>query len=212
VTEPLQLGLFGDSRRHVLNTPDYPEFRERLAAFDCRACGLWQGRTRLVVDRGNPGAGLLVVGEAPGEQEDLQGLAFVGRAGRLLDDLMASAGLDTRREMLITNVVKCRPPQNRVPSPEEARACLPFLRRQMELVRPSCVLLLGATAARHLFPLSVIGPLRDRVGTFFEDPDHPGVRFMLLYHPAYLLRDPRKKKDAWEHVLRFRDWWLSRGG
>jgi uracil-DNA glycosylase family 4 len=184
----------------------YAEFRSRLAAFDCRACGLAAGRTRLVIDRGNPAARLMVIGEGPGREEDLAGQAFVGRSGRLLDELLAAIGLDTGRDLLIANVVKCRPPDNRAPRAEEARACLPLLSRQIELVAPRGILLLGATASRFLFPERRNLTMREEVGRLFSHPAHPGVTFMLLYHPAYLLRDPRKRKEMREHLETFRRW------
>jgi uracil-DNA glycosylase len=207
MTGSLQPGLFDGPVDRILAASTYGEFRSRLAAFDCRACGLAAGRTRLVVDRGNPAARLMVIGEGPGREEDLAGQAFVGRAGRLLDELLAAIGLNTDRDALIANVVKCRPPDNRAPQAEEARACVPFLLRQIELVAPVCILLLGATAARFLFPGKKSPTMRDEAGKLFGHPGHPGITFMMLYHPAYLLRDPRKKKDMGEHLESFRQWW-----
>lgn len=142
----------------------------------------------------------MVIGEAPGENEDLQGQAFVGRAGQMLDKIMESIGLDTNKDMLIVNVVKCRPPKNRAPTPAEADNCRPFLDWQIRFVKPRVVVLLGATAAKHLMPKQKGENMKDRVGQFFDIPNYPQTKFLLLYHPAYLLRDPRKKKDMWEHI------------
>ncbi len=153
-----------------------------------------------MVDRGNPQAPIVAIGEAPGENEDLQGKAFVGRAGQLLDKIMQSIGVDTNKDMLILNVVKCRPPENRAPKPQEVENCFPFLEWQLGFVKPKLILLLGATAAKHLIPDQRDTNMKDRVGQFFDLEKVPGVKFMLLYHPAFLLRDPRKKKDMWEHV------------
>lgn len=184
----------------------YEEFKSRLIESNCPKCPeLCAARHNIVVDRGNPKTKIVVIGEGPGENEDLQGKAFVGRAGQLLDKIMESIGLDTNKDMLILNVVKCRPPDNRLPKPMEAANCKPYLEWQLRFVKPKVIVLLGATAAKHLMPNQKAGGMKDRVGQFFDLPEHPGVRFLLLYHPAYLLRDPRKKKDMWEHVKKLKD-------
>jgi DNA polymerase len=190
---------------HVLAAPNYSAFKKRLAASGCPKCPeLCANRHHIVVDRGNPEADIVVIGEAPGETEDLQGRAFVGRSGQLLDKVLDSVGLSTDRDMLIINVVKCRPPANRAPKPVEAKNCFPYLRQQLNFVKPSVVLLLGATAAKHLMPESKNQNMKDRVGQFFSAEGFPGVTFQLLYHPAYLLRDPRKKADMLEHLKALR--------
>lgn len=179
----------------------YNEFRQKLNQSECSLCpSLCEKRSHIVVDRGNPASKIVLIGEAPGENEDLQGLSFVGRAGQLLDQIMASIGLDTNQDTLILNVVKCRPPENRKPTPAEAKNCWPFLKWQLEFVKPRVVVLLGATAAKYFLPKESEGSMKDRVGKFFGAVDFPSIRFFLLYHPAYLLRDPRKKKDMNEHV------------
>jgi DNA polymerase len=210
VSDTFQFELFDGPANRILGAPDYASFRERLTGSTCSRCGLAAGRTNIVVDRGNPETRLMVVGEGPGEQEDLQGRAFVGRAGKLLDEIMRAVDLDTERDMLIVNVVKCRPPGNRQPQADEAAACLPFLRKQVALTRPACILLLGATAARHLLPERKLASMGEEVGRFFTSPEWPGIDLMLLYHPAFLLRDPRKKKDMWDHVRAFKSWWAGR--
>ncbi|MGH7197336.1 MAG: uracil-DNA glycosylase, partial [Candidatus Omnitrophota bacterium] len=133
-----------------LEAKTYPVFKEALAASGCLKCALSRSRTHIVVDRGDPKAKVVIIGEAPGENEDREGKAFVGRAGRLLDAMMKEAGFDTDRQSLIINIVKCRPPENRKPAAEEAEACSPFLKKQLELVKPEAILLLGATALRHM--------------------------------------------------------------
>ncbi len=179
----------------------YHEFRKTLSESHCSQCAeLCPTRHNIVVDRGNPQTKIMVIGEAPGENEDLQGQAFVGRAGQMLDKIMESIGLDTNKDMLIVNVVKCRPPKNRAPTPAEADNCRPFLDWQIRFVKPRVVVLLGATAAKHLMPKQKGENMKDRVGQFFDIPNYPQTKFLLLYHPAYLLRDPRKKKDMWEHI------------
>ena len=151
-------------REKLLAIGEYRKFRDALAASDCRDCTLASGRNRIVVDRGNPKARVMAVGEGPGAEEDERGLAFVGRGGRLFDRLMAEAGIDTNRDLLIANVVKCRPPGNRVPLVSEAEACLPFLRHQIRMVGPEVIILLGATSLRFLLPLLRKNPMKALVG------------------------------------------------
>ena len=192
-------------REKLLAIGEYRKFRDALAASDCRDCTLASGRNRIVVDRGNPKARVMAVGEGPGAEEDERGLAFVGRGGRLFDRLMAEAGIDTNRDLLIANVVKCRPPGNRVPLVSEAEACLPFLRHQIRMVGPEVIILLGATSLRFLLPSLRKNPMKALVGKPHFDPAFPGVTFLVFYHPAYLLRDPRKQVDAREHIALLKD-------
>ncbi|MCU0728255.1 MAG: uracil-DNA glycosylase, partial [Planctomycetes bacterium] len=151
----------------------YSVFREALATGGCRLCALAGNRTRIVVDRGNPGARAMAIGEAPGVEEDRRGLAFVGRGGRLFDQLAREAAIEPDRDLLIANIVKCRPPDNRVPRPEEVAACLPYLRQQIELVQPVVIAFLGATALRTLCPAMARSAMRDLVGRLFADPEFP---------------------------------------
>ena len=201
------LDLFDNAHNRILEAREYGSFKEALSASGCARCPLSRHRTHIVVDRGNPAAKVLFVGEAPGENEDLQGRAFVGRAGRLLDEMLGEIGFDTDRDCLIVNVVKCRPPENRAPLPEEAEACLPFLRRQIELVKPKIIGLLGATALRHLVSDRKKLSMEDQVGKFFEHPQYPGVRLIILYHPAFILRDPRKRPAMQQHLRQLCDAW-----
>lgn len=161
---------------------------------ECTRCALAKGRNKIVFGDGDPNARLMFVGEGPGADEDAQGLPFVGRAGQLLNNMIAAMGLK-REQVYIANIVKCRPPQNRVPEPEEAHTCSPFLFQQMDVIRPQVVVALGATAALYLLGVkSPLSALRGRV--------HPcrGARLIVTYHPAYLLRDPRQKKEAWRDL------------
>jgi DNA polymerase len=192
--------------REILRLPDYGAFAGALRESGCTLCGLSEGRTNLVVDRGNPEARILAVGEGPGADEDATGRAFVGRGGKLLDRLFAEEGFDTDTDLLIANVVKCRPPGNRAPKADEAAACLPFLRRQIELVDPEAIVLLGASAVKFVLPALAKRRLGDLVGREITDLAFPGVRFLVLYHPAYLLRDPRKQPLAREHLRLLREW------
>ncbi|WP_420236621.1 uracil-DNA glycosylase [Telmatobacter bradus] len=158
---------------------------------DCTRCSLHKGRNQLVFADGDPNARLLFVGEGPGADEDAQGLPFVGRAGQLLNNMINAMGLQ-REQVYIANVVKCRPPQNRTPEPEEAHTCTPFLFRQIDVVRPEVIVALGATAATYLLgQRQPLAGLRGRVHSFRQ------TKLIVTYHPAYLLRDPRQKKEAW---------------
>ncbi len=158
---------------------------------DCTRCALHKGRHSIVFGVGNPAARLMFVGEGPGADEDAQGEPFVGRAGQLLNNMIAAMGLK-REECYIANIVKCRPPGNRTPEPEEANTCSPFLFRQIDVVRPQVLVALGATAATYLLGArQPLAGLRGRVHAY------RGLSLIVTYHPAFLLRDPRQKKEAW---------------
>ena len=164
----------------------------RQAVTECRACGLCDGRTNTVFGVGDSQPDWLVVGEAPGEQEDLQGEPFVGQAGKLLDNMLRAIGLDRQRKVYIANVLKCRPPGNRNPDPSEVAQCEPFLRRQVELLRPKIILAMGRFAVQSLLgSAEPIGRLRGRVHQY------QGVPLVVTYHPAYLLRNLPEKAKAW---------------
>lgn len=161
---------------------------------DCQRCRLAQGRNKIVFAAGEADAQLMFVGEGPGADEDAQGLPFVGRAGQLLNNMIAAMGLK-REQVYIANIVKCRPPQNRKPEPEEAHSCMPFLERQIEVVRPRVLVALGATAATYLLGMrGSIGSMRGRIH------DYHGIQTVVTYHPAFLLRDPAQKKEAWKDL------------
>ena len=168
----------------------------RTAVPACTLCGLHKERTQTVFGVGNPRAQWLIIGEAPGAEEDRQGEPFVGRAGQLLNAMLAAIGLK-REEVFICNILKCRPPQNRDPKPEEAAACAPFLQKQIELVQPRIILALGRIAAQNLLRTDTpIGRMR---GQRYEYPD-PKVPVVVTYHPAYLLRSPTEKRKVWEDL------------
>lgn len=160
----------------------------------CRACALAETRTNVVFGVGNPEAEVLFIGEAPGANEDAQGEPFVGRAGKLLDDMLAMIGLD-RSKIYITNSVKCRPPQNRDPLNTEKDACRGFLRRQVDLMRPKIIVCLGRISAAEIIKEDF--KITQEHGQFFE---RGGIQMMALYHPAALLRDPRKKPETFEDL------------
>lgn len=188
---------------------NYQEFRDALKRSDCKLCALSESRTQIVVDRGNPKARVLIVGEAPGRNEDEKGEPFVGRSGKLLDAMLLELGFDTRKDALVANIAKCRPPDNRPPRPEEASACLPYLWQQMQWVKPKLVALMGATAIRHIFPEKKGFSMEQQAGRFFSHDQWPGVRWVALFHPAYILRDPRKRPLMQMHLKQFVELWKT---
>ena len=166
----------------------------------CMRCGLCEGRTQVVNTHGNHQARLMFVGEAPGADEDAQGKPFVGRAGQLLTKIIEAIGFK-REEVLIGNVNRCRPPGNRQPTLEEAAICRPFLFREIAAVQPDVIVVMGNTAVRNLLETKE-GITRIR-GTF---QDFRGIKVMPTFHPAYLLRDPSKKRETWEDLKKVRDY------
>lgn len=177
---------------------DLAQLREQVVA--CTACGLCAGRRHAVFGMGAQPARWMVVGEAPGEQEDRQGLPFVGRSGQLLDAMLASVGMSRERDVFIANVIKCRPPGNRNPKPEEIAACSPYLLRQVELLQPERILVLGRFAAQTLLGTdATIGSLRGRLHTL-KTAGGRAISVVVSYHPAYLLRSPSEKARAWQDL------------
>jgi len=174
---------------------------------DCTRCVLHkQGRKQIVFGVGNPKAELMFVGEGPGADEDEQGEPFVGRAGQLLNNMIKAMGI-TRESVYIANIVKCRPPGNRTPEREECETCSPFLMRQIAVIKPKVVVALGAVAAKTLLAMnSSMAQLRGRfydfkpAGVRSNDPDWNGCKLAVTYHPAFLLRDPRQKGEAWKDL------------
>jgi DNA polymerase len=178
---------------------------------DCTRCPLHkQGRKQIVFGVGNPEAELMFVGEGPGADEDEQGEPFVGRAGQLLNNMIKAMGI-TREQVYIANIVKCRPPGNRTPEREECETCSPFLMRQIAVIKPKVVVALGATAAKTLLAMnSSMAQLRGRFYDFkpagfrsdtrSNNPNWTGCKLAVTYHPAFLLRDPRQKGEAWKDL------------
>lgn len=172
------------------------ELRAQLLAFE--GCGLKATATQLVFADGNPEADIMIVGEAPGADEDRQGVPFVGRAGQLLDKMLAAVGLD-RRQVYIANVVPWRPPGNRTPTPLETSICLPFMRRQIELVSPKILVCLGAAATQTLLGVKE-GIMRIRGRWYEYEMGEAKIPAIAMLHPAYLLRQPSHKKYAWQDL------------
>ena len=174
---------------------------------DCTRCRLHkQGRKQIVFGIGNPNADLMFIGEAPGADEDQQGEPFVGRAGQLLTNMIKAMGLE-REQVYIANIIKCRPPNNRTPERDECETCSPFLMRQVATIKPTVIVALGAVAARTLLAINdSMSNLRGRwydfkpTGVRSNDPNWSGAKLAVTYHPAFLLRDPRQKKEAWKDL------------
>lgn len=165
----------------------------KSAVGTCKKCDLHSERTQAVFGDGNPYAEILLIGEGPGHDEDVQGVPFVGKSGQLLDKILEACGFDRQEHVYIANIVKCRPPGNRDPQPEERETCLPYLKMQIELIQPRIIILLGATALKGLVdPNGKITQVRG------EWMDWNGCQVMPTYHPSALLRNPDLKKDAWE--------------
>ncbi|HEX8874619.1 MAG TPA: uracil-DNA glycosylase [Nitrosospira sp.] len=181
------------ARRFEILRMGWDELEASVAG--CIACPLCQSRTRTVPGVGDRNADWLYVGEGPGAQEDVTGEPFVGQAGKLLDNMLAAIDLKRGRNVFITNIVKCRPPGNREPTPYEAQQCEPYLARQIELIKPKLIIALGKTAAQNLLGTDAsIGSLRGRLHR------HSGIPVIVTYHPAYLLRTLTAKAKAWEDL------------
>ncbi len=190
--------LFGDVKPTLPETSETVE-EIRAEIGDCTRCPLHEGRTQIVHSTGNLTADLMFVGEAPGADEDAQGVPFVGRSGQLLNKIIESIGLK-REDVFVGNINRCRPPGNRAPTLPEARTCKPFLLREISVVRPKVIVVMGNTACQNLLETKVgISKIRG------EFQDYFGVSVMPTFHPAYLLRDPSKKREVWEDMKKVRD-------
>lgn len=207
VEENIQLGILDMPKEHNnditykeslfedISSKNYQNMIDiRLDVENCKLCPLHKTRTNVVFGTGNEKAKLVFVGEAPGADEDAQGMPFVGKAGQKLTQIIQAIGL-TREEVYITNVLKCRPPGNRNPLPEEIRCCEPYLIAQLKLIKPQTICALGTFAAQTLLKTDQpISKLRGRFHTY------QGIRLMPTYHPAFILRNPQYKRDVWEDV------------
>ena len=198
IDELPQDSLFGDFKPTLGESKETIE-EIRLDIGNCVRCPLHEGRTKIVHSTGNVNADLMFVGEAPGADEDAQGLPFVGRSGQLLTKIIESIGLK-REDVFIGNINRCRPPGNRTPTLPEAHTCRPFLTREIQVVKPKVIVVMGNTAMKNLLDTKEgITKLRG------EFQDYFGVNVMPTFHPAYLLRDPTKKREVWEDMKKVRD-------
>ena len=173
---------------------DWPMIESQVS--NCKKCSLHKGRNNTVFGDGNRNSDWFFIGEAPGKDEDLQGKPFVGRAGRLLSEVIFSMGL-SREDVFIANILKCRPPDNRDPMPEEVQQCFPYLEKQIELVKPKIIVAVGRIAAHSLLGTDLpMSKLRGKIHGFGPSE----IPTLIIYHPAYLLRSPSQKKKVWEDL------------
>ncbi|HEY0264122.1 MAG TPA: uracil-DNA glycosylase [Granulicella sp.] len=199
MAKPVSFNLLAPLPQAKIPAADRPAALQALRdeIGDCTRCPLaYGGRHTIVFANGDPNARLMFVGEGPGADEDMQGEPFVGKAGQLLNNMIGAMGLQ-REQVYVANIVKCRPPANRVPEPIEANTCSPFLLRQIDIVQPQVIVALGSTAATYL--LGVRQSLASLRGQWF---DCRGAKLAVTYHPAFLLRDPRQKGEAWKDLQR----------
>jgi len=197
VLPPTEVGPTTDIETTIPDATDLESFRESIC--ECQKCSLGATRTKFVFGVGNPHADVLFIGEAPGANEDKQGEPFVGRAGQLLDKILAAIDFE-RSDIYIANILKCRPTNNRDPQPEEMDVCSPYLERQIELIKPKFICCLGRIAAQRILDTNTpLGKLR---GQWF---DMFGAKLMVTYHPAALLRNPAFKRGTWEDVQILRE-------
>ena len=190
------ISLFEDPKEGWENAKSLEELNDSIK--DCTKCPLHKSRNKFVFGTGDPDADVMVIGEGPGAEEDKQGEPFVGRAGKLLNDILKAINFE-RSEVYIANIVKSRPPGNRTPTAEEMDACFPYLDKQIQLIKPKLILALGLTAAQGL--LKKRDSLTKMRGNIYE---YKGIRTMVTYHPAALLRNPHWKRGCWEDVQKFR--------
>jgi len=184
--------------------PTLEEIRRELG--DCKRCKLHRTRSTIVFGEGNKKAKLMFIGEGPGYDEDVQGRPFVGKAGQLLTKIIQSIHLE-REEVYITNIIKCRPPQNRNPEPDEIQSCHPFLEKQIQSIQPKMICALGTFAAQTL--LSTDAKITSLRGRVFE---LGGIKVLPTYHPAYLLRNPERKREVWEDMKQISAWMAEEDG
>ncbi len=194
--EPAKAETFQKDRRRLLE--------EHFSSFkNCTKCELHRSRSQVVFGDGNPYSPIVFVGEAPGEEEDIQGRPFVGRAGRYLNSKIEEILGLKREEVYITNVCKCRPPGNRKPTPSEINACFPYLKRELDIIKPKVICCLGATAGEGILGKKFsITKVR---GNFYPYPYDPKIKVLLTYHPAYILRNPSADKDFVEDLNKLKE-------
>ncbi len=199
---PIQTDTDMSNAQDELKNTDLEILKERYK--NCKKCSLWKGRIKFVYGEGNPKADIMIIGEAPGANENIQGKPFVGRAGQLLTKMLAAINI-ARKDVYITNTVKCRPPNNRNPLTEEIAACRPYLEEQISIIKPKYFLILGRVAANTMLKLNI--PMKEYRKKVYE---LYGAKVYVTYHPSALLRTPAWKKLAWEDLKRFRDDYFNR--
>ena len=199
--EEIYLEINSDDKRSLVMQSELNSYLDSIK--DCLKCPLGKSRKNIVLGSGNPNASIVFVGEAPGKEEDLQGLPFVGRSGKLLDKMLKAINL-SRNDVYILNVLKCRPPNNRDPLPSEIEECEPYLKKQLELIKPKLIVSLGRISAMTILRTKEsLANMRNKIFNY------EGIDFLVTYHPAALLRNPNFKKYAWEDFQLIRDKYIN---
>ena len=199
--EEIYLEINSDDKRSIVMQSELNSYLDSIK--DCLKCPLGKSRKNIVLGSGNPNASIVFVGEAPGKEEDLQGLPFVGRSGKLLDKMLKAINL-SRNDVYILNVLKCRPPNNRDPLPSEIEECEPYLKKQLELIKPKLIVSLGRISAMTILRTKEsLANMRNKIFNY------EGIDFLVTYHPAALLRNPNFKKYAWEDFQLIRDKYIN---
>ena len=199
--EEIYLEINSDDKRSLVMQSELNSYLDSIK--DCLKCPLGKSRKNIVLGSGNPNASIVFVGEAPGKEEDLQGLPFVGRSGKLLDKMLRAINL-SRNDVYILNVLKCRPPNNRDPLPSEIEECEPYLKKQLELIKPKLIVSLGRISAMTILRTKEsLANMRNKIFNY------EGIDFLVTYHPAALLRNPNFKKYAWEDFQLIRDKYIN---
>ncbi len=196
----------------IMTCRSVEDFKKLLRAYHCTRCPLSSEiKQNPTTSRGNPNRHVMVVGEAPGHNEMIQGIPFVGKAGQLMDNIFEGIGLTAEKDFYVTNICRCRPVDNRAPLVHEAKTCISYLKKEIDLIKPRFILTLGATSAKYLLGSSLPSTtMKDIVGRFFQSAEYPDVDFFVLYHPAALLYNPKLKAPMWEHIQLFKNQ-LSQG-
>jgi len=193
----------------ILGAESYGKFRHELSLFECAKCGMATNRTALFVDEGNPDAKVLFITDVPGDSKNLEEANFLGQSGVLLNEMLRGVGFSLKNDALIASVVKCLPPNVSSITHMEISTCLTFLKKQIELMQPSLIVLLGAAAFQCLFPGRNSISIDKEAGRLFENPDYPDAKFMLLYHPALIANDPRRQSATQKHLQSFVKLWKT---
>ncbi|HEO66414.1 MAG TPA: uracil-DNA glycosylase [Spirochaetes bacterium] len=196
----------------IMTCSSVEDFRKLLRAYHCTRCPLSSEiKQNPTTSRGNPNRHVMMVGEAPGHNEMIQGIPFVGKAGQLMDKIFESIGWTSEKDIYVTNICRCRPVDNRTPLVHEAKTCISYLKKEIDLIKPRFILTLGATSAKYLLGSALPSTaMKDIVGRFFQSEEYPHIDFFVLYHPAALLYNSKLRDPMWEHIQLFRDH-LSRG-
>ncbi len=191
----------------IINSKSIEEFKQKLRNFHCTRCPLSNDIVQFpTTSRGNPNSNIMIVGEAPGHNEMVKGIPFVGKAGQVMDLLLSSISISSELDVYITNICRCRPRDNRAPHTSEAQTCITYLKKEIELIKPKYILTMGATSAKYLLSNNLTGKsMGEIVGQYYYSQEYPDSKFLVLYHPAALIYNKKLKIPMIEHLNQFRD-------